>query len=358
MSGSQLLRLRVNERLEAAVEEIFGLVEKTIAEYEEDAVRSKREIGQLKRQLEQLVVLKPEVFLNGAETQSLSEEEILSDQQQPDWPPGVEECETRDSRRVKEEPVDWSIVPDAEAETSNDAGRLKSARGRPGSASPPEQVDQISKQVDQISKQVDQISKQDLRVRLPEPAAHTDFQLFPTFGTITVTLKEDDDDAASSSRDSAAVRSAQDPATQVDGQVCHFCGQRFSGDSDLIAHIDQVHTSARAFKCPECDKRFACRAHLVAHLRIHTGEKPYRCSFCTRSFAQSSNLNVHLRMHTGEKPYFCRACGKMVARSNHLKTCGKTGLERRRSFRCSVCGKTFRAAAKLRAHERVHEAGT
>lgn len=64
MSETQLLRLRVNERLAAAVEEIFGLVENTIMEYKEEAVRSKKEIIQLKQQIEQLTVLKPEVLLN------------------------------------------------------------------------------------------------------------------------------------------------------------------------------------------------------------------------------------------------------------------------------------------------------
>ena len=63
MSGTQLLRLLVNERLTAAAEEIFGLVEKTIAEYEDEAVRSKREIIQLRQHIEQLTVLKPEVTL-------------------------------------------------------------------------------------------------------------------------------------------------------------------------------------------------------------------------------------------------------------------------------------------------------
>ena len=63
MSATLLLRLRVSERLEAAVEEIFGLVEKTVSECQEEAVRSKREILQLRKQIEQLTVLKPTVVL-------------------------------------------------------------------------------------------------------------------------------------------------------------------------------------------------------------------------------------------------------------------------------------------------------
>lgn len=63
MAGTQLLRLLINKRLAAAAKEIFGLVERTIVEYQDEAVRSKREIIQLKKQLEHLTVLKPEVIL-------------------------------------------------------------------------------------------------------------------------------------------------------------------------------------------------------------------------------------------------------------------------------------------------------
>lgn len=63
MSGTQLLRLLVNERLAAATEEIFGLVEKTIAEYQDEAVRSKRTIILLKQQIQQLTVLQSKVML-------------------------------------------------------------------------------------------------------------------------------------------------------------------------------------------------------------------------------------------------------------------------------------------------------
>lgn len=49
------LRVFLNERLTAAAEEIFGAVEKTIAEYKEEISRSKDlEISRLKMQLKLL----------------------------------------------------------------------------------------------------------------------------------------------------------------------------------------------------------------------------------------------------------------------------------------------------------------
>lgn len=54
------LRVFLNERLTAAAEEIFGAVEKTIAEYKEEISRSKDlEISRLRMQLK---LLKPGWF--------------------------------------------------------------------------------------------------------------------------------------------------------------------------------------------------------------------------------------------------------------------------------------------------------
>ncbi|XP_070772583.1 zinc finger protein 235-like [Enoplosus armatus] len=321
MSGTQLLRLLVNERLAAAAEEIFGLVEKTIAEYQDEAVRSKREVNQLKKQLEQLTVLKPEVILFRADTQSVSEEALPS--QQPDQLPIVEENETHDSQQVKEENVDLCIIPHLEDDSS-----------------------------------------EDVKVRLTdsETTTQTECQLFPTFGsTITVTLNDNDEWHGSDSLPSCGPRLSDTAFTQQeqarkDEKACRFCGKQFNRDSDLIRHVDETHRGEKAFKCHECDKKFARRDHLAVHLRIHTGERPHKCCFCRKSFAQSSNLNVHLRTHTGEKPYFCKSCGKRVAHSYHLKTCGMMELKEKKSFCCLDCGKKFHTASNLRVHQNIHEA--
>ncbi|CAL9695000.1 unnamed protein product [Knipowitschia caucasica] len=57
-----LLRAAVNERLAAAAEEIFVLLERTIAEYEEEVCRSKEQ-NQRNQQL--LEALRPRVLLPG-----------------------------------------------------------------------------------------------------------------------------------------------------------------------------------------------------------------------------------------------------------------------------------------------------
>ncbi|XP_078146342.1 uncharacterized protein LOC139921417 [Centroberyx gerrardi] len=89
----QQLRASVKQRLTAAVEEIFGLFERTIAEYEE-------EIDRQRRLLED--VLKPEIQINKADAPQLlvSEEEVPPEQQ--DWSPSLDQ-EDPEPPHIKEE---------------------------------------------------------------------------------------------------------------------------------------------------------------------------------------------------------------------------------------------------------------
>ena len=64
MSKLQMLNVFVTERLSAAAMEIFGAVEKTVAEYHEEICRSAEENERLRRLLD--LVSKPEIKLHRA----------------------------------------------------------------------------------------------------------------------------------------------------------------------------------------------------------------------------------------------------------------------------------------------------
>ncbi|KAM6923064.1 uncharacterized protein PEZ65_011295 isoform 1-T2 [Lycodopsis pacificus] len=329
MAGTRLLRLRVNERLEAAVEEIFGLVEKTIEEYEEGAVRSKREILQLKQQIEQLTVLKPEVVLLRADTQLVSKKRPPSLQQyeiKVEEIPVLDKMKIQEHPQVKEEPVERCMSPDMEAGTYNNVevkkevnhlkqriellavlkAEVTSFKTDTEENFPSQQPDclnleEIKTQIKEepvercISPDMEADASNEDEVGHPDSEPDTNYELLPP--SIDVEWNGIDDSLSARQSRSAAL---EQPGRE--DKSCRFCGKHFRKDSFLIKHVAMSHKGHKAFKCLQCNKEFERRYRVVIHTRVHTGEKPFSCDYCDKTFAQSSARNVHMKHHTGEKP--------------------------------------------------------
>lgn len=48
------------------------------------------------------------------------------------------------------------------------------------------------------------------------------------------------------------------------------------------------------------------------------GEKPFSCPHCNRAFADRSNLRAHLQTHSDVKKYQCKSCSKTFSRMSLL----------------------------------------
>ncbi|XP_078123386.1 uncharacterized protein LOC144528585 [Sander vitreus] len=86
MCKVQMLRALVEQRLTAAAEEIFGLFERTIAEYEEELCRSKEENERQRELLD--AVFNPQLRLHRADVQQLS---VVKEEVPPEQPPHIKE---------------------------------------------------------------------------------------------------------------------------------------------------------------------------------------------------------------------------------------------------------------------------
>ncbi|XP_069372988.1 uncharacterized protein [Paralichthys olivaceus] len=106
-----MLRPLLIERLTAAAEEIVGLFEETVAEYEDIVQRSEREICRQRRLLD--AVLKPEVRLHRADVQQLKVNEAAVPSGYQDWSPSVDQ-EDSEPPQIKEEQNELWISQEGE----------------------------------------------------------------------------------------------------------------------------------------------------------------------------------------------------------------------------------------------------
>ncbi|XP_056265565.1 gastrula zinc finger protein XlCGF7.1-like isoform X2 [Pseudoliparis swirei] len=290
MSKVQMLRCFVNQRLAAAAQEICGLFERTIAEYEEELCSSQEENERQRKLLD--AFLKPEVQKQRADVQQLLEvqEEVPLEQQ--DWSSSLDQ-EDPEPPHIKEEQEDPEPPHIEEDQEDPEPPHIKEEEEDP---EPPHMEE-------------DQGLNNEFYVSDP------------------------------------TCSSGEKPLG------CSECGERFLTE-DLRKHM-KIHTRERTLSCQVCKKTFKHSGSVQRHLLTHTREKPFSCSVCEKSFRRKSRLKLHMMMHTGEKPFSCSQCGRGFTERASLKR-HMTIHTGEKPFSCSVCEKTFIHRGKLKGHMITH----
>ncbi|XP_044028058.1 zinc finger protein 224-like isoform X3 [Siniperca chuatsi] len=249
MCKVQMLRALVKQRLTAAAEEIFGLFERTIAEYEEELRRSKEEN---ERQRELLAaVFQPQLRLHRAvcpadvQQLSLRKEEVPPEQQ--DWSPSLDQ--DPEPPHIKEEQEElW---------TSQEGEQLRGLE-------------------------------------------EADITKFP-FAPVPVKSEEDEEKPQSSQLHQSQTEQME---TGADGEDCGGPGPARNSDPDthLQPETENGDDGWKETRDPPSGLNF------LKNSGYNSCEKPFRCSECGKLFNQNSNLKTHMRIHTGEKPFGCSVC--------------------------------------------------
>uniref|UniRef100_A0A8C6WS93 C2H2-type domain-containing protein n=1 Tax=Neogobius melanostomus TaxID=47308 RepID=A0A8C6WS93_9GOBI len=297
MSGAQTLRALVNERLAAAAEDIFVLIERTIAEYEEELCRSKQE-NQRKQQLLDKV-LRPRVQL------------VRANVQIPTSPgPGLKQ-EITETPRTKEKPEEQSVkqeeeqlpVPVSESSAvcvkTEESSLLQQRQTEHREETQGEDISSEPHFHSQTEGHTEHSSDTDNDDDWEQPSFPTakSTGLFPKYKSAPQTSVHSGDKAGA------------DGGAERKKHQCSVCNKKCVSKKDLVIHT-RVHTGERPYSCSICNKSFTQKGNLDLHMRLHTGEKPFSCPTCKKTFTQKCNFESHARLHTGEKPYSCSLCEK------------------------------------------------
>ncbi|XP_034043044.1 gastrula zinc finger protein XlCGF48.2-like [Thalassophryne amazonica] len=293
MSKVQMLRVLVTQRVTAAAEEILGLFEKTIAEYEEELCRSKEENQRQRRLLD--AVLNPEVRIKAADVPQVGGSIT-------EFPPDQVECrsslaqEDPEPPHLKQEPEELfkqQFQGPEEADIIEFALQSDDSENHPSSILHPSKTE----------------------AREAEPSASSSADCMKTEARL--------EDCAKREPGTISDPDAEDKfseSSELDPEVGDHL--RRNNMTEFQLHLSRPkcnnvlptegksHTVEKKFRCSECNKRFGYSSHLKRHLRIHTGEKPFSCPFCDKRFIQKTTLTEHLTVHTGVKIFSCTVCGK------------------------------------------------
>ncbi|XP_028984908.1 zinc finger protein 583-like [Betta splendens] len=248
------LKAFLDERLAAAAEEIFGAVEKTIAEYKEEISRSKDlEITRLRLQLK-LLKSDPRVGrCLGAQLQP-------SSHHHPPPPP-----EQHQSILIAEAPEPQHSEEDVDQE-----------QPEPSQVKKEQQKSHRDFWMEQDAEQLEGLES-DMKDFISSPTG-------PKLSLQEPPLPFHFYHSSSSSSDDARDKPYS----------CSVCEKRFSNCSHLAAHI-RTHTGERPYRCEICRKTFITTSALNRHQTIHTEGKQFICSQCGKSFKWMESLGRHMR---------------------------------------------------------------
>lgn len=149
---------------------------------------------------------------------------------------------------------------------------------------------------------------------------------------------------------------------------CTVCSAKFRLERSMNLHLANIHEKRRDFLCHLCSAAFFRMYDLKCHVQSQHDDTPMsaKCSICDKGFESKSPLVSHLSeahvvVHeTGRKRFECNGCGLKfvteVTLTKHLMFAHQ-GLEKtnaKKSFKCEICGKSYRRRKPLLAHARSH----
>ncbi|XP_034398226.1 zinc finger and SCAN domain-containing protein 31-like [Cyclopterus lumpus] len=333
MSSVENMRKCFLERLTAAAEEIFGVFEKTIFEYQEEVDRQRRLLD---------IVRKPVIKLHRTE---------LPEQHGP----------TRDHQllsymsHVAESPDQKGSEHDDSESTSNAEPQPKKRHRKNRSRCDDENLLQIhnntqteqhvckeeevlceqqlciqerSSSLDQEDPEPPQIKEEQEELCTSQEGEQLELKQETETFMLTPTCEETDHSEPEPPRDHQLLSDishvAESPhqkgSKHEDSESTsnaepqpkkrHRKNRGHCDDKNSLKTRNNTQTGKAPFRCNTCGKAFKLWFGLYTHLRNPEGGRPHACKYCGKGFSKTSTLTSHLRIHLAKKPFFCKTCEK------------------------------------------------
>ncbi|XP_054475389.1 gastrula zinc finger protein XlCGF57.1-like [Anoplopoma fimbria] len=337
------LKALVNQRLQAAAEEIFSIFETTIKDYEEIVYRSKQEAEQQGCRLAE-----------GKAPLQLSVQGEDAPSEQCDIEKKTDLCEDdQEPPQIKEEQEEELWTAQAGENQQDEADRKDSMFNIIYVQRKDDDGKQVPHQNLVVENKGDHLPSSSCEELKSEPDKEGCDASEPTSDCQMSEVSEDEERDCGGSPSGVKRKKPQQAEETADRPyTCSVCDKNFRIKSILTRHM-KTHTGEKPYSCGVCGKSFIQRSYLQTHMNSHSGQKPHTCSFCGRGFTQVGNMNAHIRIHTGEKPHSCTDCGKSFREKADLikHTIIHTG---EKPYICTVCNMKFSAQSNLTRHMKTH----
>ncbi|XP_055334188.1 zinc finger protein 22-like [Paramacrobiotus metropolitanus] len=130
---------------------------------------------------------------------------------------------------------------------------------------------------------------------------------------------------------------------------CDQCEKRFRTRAHAVNHKHIAHTSLQALSCLICAKQFASSSLLQLHIKKEHG-KVLTCVVCQKTYSKYCLLYTHAKTH--KEVHICKTCGSVFRCKQSLDQ-HEYGHRADYSFKCDLCGKTFKRPTNLMQHKMV-----